>query len=218
MNSQLNQRPTAKGWGSMTEAEILQVFRQAREFQAIAAHHVPKGCRVIYREVPVINGKVRADLDGVYICEKPTLVRHLTRPKRVIQAPRPITVESLHVFLHECAHAHLGHHDRRIRGGVGRLPEYLEEMQAEQWSLDTMRNHGIAVPRHVINDMREYVANKIVKAERKGATIDPAAYAFVGKDALKMERNKYRGRKPLPLKARQGRRKQTRQQSRSASG
>jgi hypothetical protein len=49
MNSQLahRHRPTAKGWGSKTEAEILQIvqeLRLAREFQAIAARYVPKGC------------------------------------------------------------------------------------------------------------------------------------------------------------------------------
>jgi hypothetical protein len=221
MNSQLayRHRPTAKGWGSKTEAEILQIVQeleQAREFQAIAAQYVPKGCRIIYyRDHPVIHGKAHTSLAGAYVPRKPTLMRHLTRPGGVIHAPRPTTIGSLHIFLHECGHVHCGHYDSRIRGGV-RIPRYLEEMQAEQWALATMQKHGIKVPQHVINDMREYVANGIVKAERKGATIDPAAYAFVGKDALKNERKKYGGRKPLLLKPRQGRRKQTRQQSRSA--
>jgi hypothetical protein len=224
MNSQLahRHRPIAKGWGSKTEAEILQIvqeLRQAREFQAIAARYVPKGCRMIYcRDHPVIYGKAHTSLDGAYVPRTPTLMRHLTRPGGVIHAPRPTTIDSLHIFLHECGHVHCGHYDSRIRGGVCRLPEYLKEMQAEQWALATMRKHGIKVPRHVINDMREYVANKIVKAERRGATVDPEACAFAGKGALKKERNKYRGRKPLLLKPRQGGRKQTRQQSRSACG
>jgi hypothetical protein len=110
MNSQLayRHRPTAKGLGSKTEAKILKIVQeieQVREFQAIADRYVPKGCRVIYR----------SDLSGAYICKPPTLVRHLTRPIRRIEVPRPTTVESLHAFLQECAHAHLGHHDRRIR-------------------------------------------------------------------------------------------------------
>jgi hypothetical protein len=66
--------------------------------------------------------------------------------------------------------------------------------------------------------MRENVADKIVKAERRGATVDPAAYAFAGKGVLKKERNKYRGRKPLRFKTRHGRRKQPWQQSKSACG
>ena len=36
-------------------------------------------------------------------------------------------VENLYIFLHECAHAHLGHAHN------GKTPRHVEEMEAEKW-------------------------------------------------------------------------------------
>jgi hypothetical protein len=78
---------------------------------------------------------------------------------------------SLYIFLHECAHATLGHN--------GKVPRHVEEMEAEQWAHATMRKHGIAVPRSMTEQAKQYVARKIRQAVRRGAKrIDARAKAF----------------------------------------
>ena len=124
----------------------------AVRFAAIAALNVPAGYTVEYR-----NSLTGTHYGG----------------RKLIQAPRPITRKALYVFLHECAHAVLGHGDN------GKVPRHVEEMQAEQWAHAKMREHGVAVPRSMTRRAKRYVAYKIRQAERRGAKrIDPDARAF----------------------------------------
>lgn len=127
----------------MTGEQLQEARRAAAErFTAIAMQYVPEGYTVEYRK----------SLSG----------RHFGTSKR-IQAPRPVTRKSLYIFLHECAHAQLGHAHN------GRTPRHVEEMQAEKWAHEKMRENGVAVPRSMTVRAKQYVARKIRQAKRRGA-------------------------------------------------
>ncbi|PWT80382.1 MAG: hypothetical protein C5B58_11810 [Acidobacteria bacterium] len=95
----------------------------AERFEAVAMLYVPVGYTIKYRK----------SLSG----------RHWGQ-RKLIEAPRPVTRKSLYIFLHECAHAALGH-GREYRN-KNSTPRHVEEMQAEQWAHARMREHGISVP------------------------------------------------------------------------
>jgi hypothetical protein len=81
------------------------------------------------------------------------------------------TARALYVFLHECGHAHLHLDSRKKR--------HVEEMEAEKFAHEKMREHGVAVPRKETKQAKDYVARKIQQAMRSGAKrIDPEARRF----------------------------------------
>lgn len=87
--------------------------------------------------------------------------------------PRPITRKALCIFLHECAHIHLGHN------GHSGLPRHVEELQAEKWAFERMRAHGIPVPRTMTKRAKAHISYAIGKALRRGAKrIDSEARRF----------------------------------------
>lgn len=95
-------------------------------------------------------------------------------PDGRMAVPRPFTRKSLCIFLHECAHFHLGHCERNCR-----TPKHVREYEAEHWAHEAMREAGIPVPRSMTESARRYVAYKIMQASRRGAKrIDPAAAKF----------------------------------------
>jgi hypothetical protein len=125
----------------------------AERLEKIALGCVPAGWTVVYHKR--LSGR----------CSHST---------KTIKAPRPITRKSIQIFLHECAHAHQ-HTDGKRR------PRHVEELEAEEWSLAKMREHGIPIPRIVMRRARENVGWTIQKAERGGAKrIDPRARKFAG--------------------------------------
>src|SRR5215471_20150287 len=97
--------------------------------------------------------------------------------KEVVGGSAPGHAKILIHFLHECAHAHLGHsYGRRS------APRHVMEMEAEKWAHEKMRENGVPVPRSMTKRAKEYVARKIDQAERRGAKkIDARARAFAGK-------------------------------------
>jgi hypothetical protein len=132
----------------------LQAARKAaaERFQAIAMQHVPEGYTVEYRK----------SLSGAHY-----------GTRKLIQAPRPVTRKSLYIFLHECAHAALDHSTN------GKVPRHVEEMEAEKWAHEKMRENGVPVPRAMTQRAKKYVARKIHQARRAGAkTINSEAARF----------------------------------------
>jgi hypothetical protein len=130
------------------------IRRCSDDYAAIAKRYLPKGYRVEHRK----------SLSGMHY-----------GGRMLIKTPRPVTANSLYIFLHECAHAYL-HTDSGKQA-----PRHVEEMEAEQWAHAKMEKHGIAVPPEITERARKYVARKIVQAERRGAkNIDPRARAFAG--------------------------------------
>jgi hypothetical protein len=129
-----------------TGAELQALRREAAErFTAIAMQSVPEGWTIEYHK----------SLSGwCFFAEKK------------IQAPRPVTRKALYIFLHECAHAHL--HQDAIR------ERHVEELEAERWAHERMREHGIAVPRSQTERAKQNVARQIGRDVADGATrIDP---------------------------------------------
>jgi hypothetical protein len=87
-------------------------------------------------------------------------------------APRPVCRQSLYIYLHECAHHHLGHF-------TGRKPRHVEEYEAERWTHQKMRESGIPVPRSMTLRAKNYVAWMIEQALLCGAKkIDPCAAKY----------------------------------------
>ena len=113
--------------------------RAAERFEAIGMAHLPSGWTFVFRK----------SLSG----------RCYTRQKR-ISAPRPVTRKSLYIWRHECAHAH----------NVGKgEPRHVEEMRAEQWAHERMREAGVPVPRAMTKRAKRYVGRKIEQALARGA-------------------------------------------------
>jgi hypothetical protein len=139
------------GMSIRTGAELQAARKAAAErFMAIAMMYVPEGWTIEYRK----------SLSGRCLIKK-----------KIIQAPRPVTRRALYVFLHECGHAHL-HLD-------GRKKRHVEEMEAEKFAHEKMREHGIAVPRKETKEAKRYVARQIRKAIARGAKrIDPEVRRF----------------------------------------
>lgn len=118
----------------------------ANRLTAIALKYVPDGWTVEYRKS--LSGRAWGD-------------------KKLIQTPRPVTRRALHIFLHECGHAHLHFNGKKQK-------RYIEEYQAEQFAFEIMRKEGIAIPRQSLERAKRYVARKIKQAEVRGAkSIDP---------------------------------------------
>lgn len=87
--------------------------------------------------------------------------------------PRPVTREGLYVYLHECAHIKLHYGKRR--------PRHVEELEAERWAQEKMREAGIAVPREMLWQSKNFIRDAIETALRYGAKrIDPAAARYAG--------------------------------------
>jgi len=88
-----------------------------RDYQRLAADWTPVGWVIEYRE----------RLTG----------RCYYRQKK-IATPRPTTLLRLHIYLHECGHAHL-----HARGGRSGKPVHRIEYEAETWAFSKMRQAGI---------------------------------------------------------------------------
>lgn len=103
---------------------------------------------------------------------------------KVIMCPPMVDVESAFVFLHECAHVHLGHFKDN-------LIAHTEEYQCEQWATHTLRLEGFRVSRRLINDARDRVRMYIEADEKKEEPIDPTIRRWAYRHQLKMEKLKW---------------------------
>ena len=127
--------------------------------QEAAIFYTPWGTKVTYRKA--LTGRAFID-------------------ENRIEAPRPVTRKSLHVYLHEIAHLVL--HGSSVDGiPKKRTKRYIEEYQAEVQALDWMREWGIPISQDVRREAKRHVAYCIRKAVNRGAqNIDPAVLRFAG--------------------------------------
>ena len=133
---------------------IRECVHPAPDYEAIAKRWLPRGYAVEYRK----------GLCGMHY-----------GGRALIKVPRPTTPESLYIFLHECAHAYLH------TGSGKRTPTHAGELEAELWAHAKMAEHGIPVPPKITEQGKQYVARKIVQAERRGGKyFDPRAIEFAG--------------------------------------
>jgi len=84
--------------------------------------------------------------------------------------PFPNSREALFIFLHECAHHHLGH----LKPGYAE-PMWRMEYEAEHWAMATMRSEGLHVPRSMIAEAKRYVAECACHDASKGVEEQPPA-------------------------------------------
>jgi len=101
---------------------------------------------------------------------------HACLQREEMLVPRPVTLEALVYYLHECAHFHLRHFDKEeartarlaaLYAGAAAPTEAQQEYEAEQWTIATLRREGVPVPMHVIEDMRAYVKQCLVASGGK---------------------------------------------------
>lgn len=131
-------------------------------FQEIARRYAPPYVKIRWKRKR--NGKVI--LTPAHACLK----------REEILSPKPDTIEGLTYFLHECAHFWLRHFTPEEANSKKMADLYTggatetvsqQEYEAEQWTISTLRREGLAVPDHILEDMRRYVAS-CVKSERSG--------------------------------------------------
>ena len=148
------------------------------KFVEIAERYAPVGIKVRWKRRTNQKGRKKNHLYPAHA--------HLY--KREMLTPKPITREKLYVYLHECGHFHLKHFPRewavtslhrRLYTRAASLPTHVEEFEAEQFAIQTMRREGIPVPRAMLEDAKAYVRDcirhDIRKSRRRKAKmkIDP---------------------------------------------
>jgi hypothetical protein len=130
------------------------------EAHRIAARYAPAFIKIRYKR----KRKGKVVLAPAHAC--------LQREEMLV--PKPDTLEGLVYFLHECAHFHLRHFDpweantpklAKLYAGSPVETVAQQEYEAEAWTLATLRREGVAVPQHVLDDMRNYVRQCIKESE-----------------------------------------------------
>ena len=93
---------------------------------------------------------------------------------RRIYVPVPAGLTSFFTGLHELGHIMSGH-----RGGDGK-PEYTWEFEAFNWALGFCKKRGLSVPRRIVENERNIVAEKLRDEVVRGVKVlDPAVVMFV---------------------------------------
>lgn len=101
---------------------------------------------------------------------------HACLQREEMLVPKPDSLEALVYFLHECAHFHLRHFDpeeartkklEALYAGAATKTVAEQEFEAEAWTIATLRREGVAVPQHVLDDMRNYVRQCIAENDER---------------------------------------------------
>jgi hypothetical protein len=116
----------------------------------IVRRHMPEGWRLSETKRRTVSRSGCADPNG-----------------NVISTPYLRDAESIYIFLHECAHVHLGHF--RGKGRVG----HVEEYEAERMALLVSRFEGLRISRAVARHAKDYVLAHIRRDEAAGIEISP---------------------------------------------
>lgn len=140
------------------------------KLEEIAMRYAPVGVHIRWKRLTKQTGRKKNHIYPAHA--------HLF--KQEMLAPRPVTREKAYVFLHECGHFLLKHFPedwavtslhKRLYTRKEPLPSHVEEYEAEQFAIQTMRREGIPVPRSMLKDAKGYVRdcirNDIRKAKRK---------------------------------------------------
>jgi len=139
------------------------------KLQEIAMRYAPVGIHIRYKRLIKPKRKKMNHL----------VPAHAHLFKEEMLAPRPVTREKLYVFLHECGHFTLRHfppswatnpvHKKLYtRPEAAHQPTHVQEYEAEQFAIQTMRREGIPVPRTMLASAKKYV-RECIKADLKKA-------------------------------------------------
>lgn len=86
-----------------------------------------------------------------------------------IKVPYLNDAMTVYIYLHECAHVHLGH------GRTPHLHAHVMEYQAERMALMLARLEGLRLPKAVTIAAKKYVRTHILADEKRGVEIDKRA-------------------------------------------
>jgi hypothetical protein len=96
----------------------------------------------------------------------------------VIVSPEGRKIAQLCTLAHKCGHVFL-HNSFLPNSGVGyRLPTHVQELEAETYTHQALREHGMTVPRWRTLSGRQCVGEWIAKDRAAGIAIDPRAEAY----------------------------------------
>ena len=96
----------------------------------------------------------------------------------LIISPEGRKIAQLCTLAHECGHVFL-HNSFLPNSGVGyRLPTHVQELEAETYAHQALREHGMTVPRWRTRWGRQYVGEWVAKDRATGIAIDPRAEAY----------------------------------------
>ena len=90
-----------------------------------------------------------------------------------IYSPEGRKIVQLYTFAHECGHIFLHN-----TGPGYWLPGHLKEFEAECYTHQAFREHGMTAPRRLSKWGRDYVASWIAKDRAANISIDPRAEAY----------------------------------------
>ncbi len=95
--------------------------------------------------------------------------------RRLLRVPKPKTLLTLHIYLHECGHVHCGHFKR---DGKSR---HRQEYEAEVYAFEAIEAEGLEPDPRSVERAKKYVRYKIRQAVRRRAKyIDGEAMGFAG--------------------------------------
>lgn len=124
----------------------------ALRYMAVAGKYTPMGYSIKYRQ----------SLSGLCWYDK-----------KLIEAPNPVTARALAIYLHECAHAVLGHSKAKAK------PVHRMEYEAYHWCFEVFRREGLEPHPKSVDRAQGYVRHKIQQAlRRKAKYIDREAAVF----------------------------------------
>ena len=128
--------------------------KKQHQLLSIAKRYKPRGVFVHFRR------------DG-YLTPAHAIIHY--DGSKVMYVPKPESIHALYIFLHECAHHHLGHCKSDYNEPLWRM-----EYEAEQWTIATMRREGLSVSRSMLASAKEYVAECAIIDIAKGRCGPPA--------------------------------------------
>jgi hypothetical protein len=122
-----------------------------------------------------IAGELKAEAGILeHIVTKKSLTGRTTGKAGTIAAPEGRTRKQLYILARECARIALKH-DRSNK------PNHVQELEAEQWAHEALRQHGVPVPRAMTLEAKKNVAKSISTAIQLGAKeIASEALAYAG--------------------------------------
>jgi hypothetical protein len=118
------------------------------EYIRIAKRYKPRGVKVRFRKDDYLS---------------PAHAIEFPDGSKEMYVPKPVTRDALYMYLHECAHHHLGHIKATYKE-----PLWKMEYEAEKWTMATMRREGHSVSRAMVMLAKRYVEECAKIDKKKG--------------------------------------------------
>ena len=129
------------------------------QYADIVKLHLPFGYKIVRKYIKDAHGYVTSD------------------SREIVVSSQLVSRYALFVFLHECGHLHSKH----ILHHYSSVPAWMGEYEADDYAIQAMKEHKIAIPRDLLSDQKEELRRLIKLAISTGETEFPIAvlkYAF----------------------------------------